>query len=193
LALKGNDTFTGSTEAINNFDFNLARYDIVSNSAGTINNGVNVVLDATSTVTDITGGNAVGTDTLINVERVRGTNLHDTFIANAGFSGAYGTANRFEGMGGDDTITGNGHTYVQYSQALDGIAQSTAAGDAAGIGVDTITSGVNSVTGSAFNDTLIGSNGAQAENLYGGAGNDSINGGGGLPISKAWEVPSSTT
>ena len=30
IGLKGNDTFTGTTEAINNFDFNMARYDVVS-------------------------------------------------------------------------------------------------------------------------------------------------------------------
>ena len=147
IGLKGNDTFSGTTEAINNFDFNMARYDIVSGSAGTVNHGVNVVLDTTSTVTDIAGGNAVGTDTLINIERVRGSSQADTFTANAGFSGQYGTQNFFEGMGGNDTITGNGHTFIQYSQALaavtvnlgTGIAQSTAGGDAAGVGLDTFT------------------------------------------------------
>src|SRR5262245_59594637 len=71
IGLMGNDTFTGSMEAINNFDSNLARYDIVSNSAATINNGIKVVLDTVSTVTDLAGGNAVGTDTLINVQQVR--------------------------------------------------------------------------------------------------------------------------
>ena len=142
IGLKGDDTFSGTTEAINNFDFNMARYDIVSGSAGTVNHGVNVVFDTTSTVTDIAGGNAVGTDTLINIERVRGSSQADTFTANAGFSGQYGIQNFFEGMGGNDTITGNGHTFIQYSQALaavtvnlgTGIAQSAAGGDAAGVG-----------------------------------------------------------
>ena len=187
IGLKGNDTFTGTTEAINNFDFNMARYDIVSGSAGTVNHGVNVVLDTTSTVTDIAGGNAVGIDTLINVERVRGSSQADTFTANAGFSGQYGTLNHFEGMGGNDTITGNGHTFIQYSQALaavtvnlgTGIAQSTAGGDAAGVGLDTFT-GVNQVQGSNFDDTLIGSNGAQAESFNPDDGNDNVDGGGGL-------------
>jgi Ca2+-binding RTX toxin-like protein len=188
IGLKGNDTFIGSTEAINNFDSNVARYDFVSASAGTVNSGINVVFDTTSTVTDIAGGNAVGTDTLINVERIRGSSHSDTFTANAGFSGPYATQNYFEGMGGNDTITGNGHTVVQYTHALAAVtvnlqtggAQSTAAGDAAGVGVDTITGGVNNVSGSLFNDALIGSDGLQAENFYGDAGNDNIDGGGGL-------------
>ena len=188
IGLKGNDTFSGTTEAINNFDSNLARYDIVSGSAGTVNHGVNVVLDTTSTVTDIAGGNAVGTDTLINIERVRGSSQADTFTANAGFSGQYGTQNFFEGMAGNDTITGNGHTVVQYTQALaavtaslaTGIGQSTVAGDIAGVGIDTFVGGVISLTGSAFDDTLTGSNGAGAEGFDGLGGNDTIDGGGGL-------------
>src|SRR5262245_22990882 len=71
IGLRGDDTFTGTTEAINNFDFNMARYDIVSNAAGTINNGVDIVLDTISTVTDLAGGNAAGTDTLIHIDRIR--------------------------------------------------------------------------------------------------------------------------
>ncbi|MBR0873144.1 hypothetical protein JQ633_22500, partial [Bradyrhizobium tropiciagri] len=182
----GNDTLTGSTEAINNFDFNLARYD-APNAPGLVNTGVVIVLDTISTVTDQPGGTAAGTDTLINIERVRGTDLADSFTANAGFNGPYGNSNFFEGGGGNDTIMGNGHTWAQYSNALfevtvnlqTGIGQSTAPGDAANVGVDTL-SGVNGVLGSRFDDTLIGSDGAQAEQFYGDAGKDNINGGGGL-------------
>jgi Ca2+-binding RTX toxin-like protein len=144
-------------------------------------------LDTTSTVTDLAGGNAVGTDTLTNVERVRGSNLHDTFTASAAFSGQYGAVNWFEGMGGDDTITGNGHTFIQYGNALaavtvnlgTGVAQSIVGGDAAGVGLDTFT-GVNQVQGSNFNDTLIGSDGPQAESFNPDDGNDTVDGGGGL-------------
>ena len=153
IGLKGNDTFTGTTEAINNFDFNMARYDVVSNSAGTINNGVNVVLDTTSTVTDIAGGNAVGTDTLINIDRIRGSSQTDTFIANAGYSGRVRYA---------ELLRGHGRQRYHHRQrpylcpvhpgprGRDGqisrpaAAQSTAGGDAAGIGIDTFIGGVNS-------------------------------------------------
>ncbi|MEH2503731.1 Ca2+-binding RTX toxin-like protein [Bradyrhizobium sp. AZCC 1578] len=185
IGFGGNDTLTGSTEAINNFDHNVARYDFFGTG---VDAGVVVVLDTISTVTDKAGGTAYGTDTLINIERVRGTSLADSFTANAGFNGPYGNSNFFEGGGGNDSITGNGHTWAQYSNALaavtvnlqTGVGQSTAGGDAAGVGVDTITGGVNGVLGSHFDDTLIGSNGAQAEQFYGDEGNDNIDGGGGL-------------
>ena len=186
FGLGGDDTLIGSGEAINNFDYNVARYDYPS-SASLVNTGVVVVLDTVSTVTDKPGGTATGTDTLINIERVRGTDLADSFTANAGFNGPIGNSNFFEGGGGNDSIVGNGHTWAQYSSALaavtvnlkTGVGQSSAGGDAANVGVDTI-SGVNGVLGSRFDDTLIGSDGPQAEQFYGDAGNDNIDGGGGL-------------
>ncbi|MBR0873143.1 hypothetical protein JQ633_22495 [Bradyrhizobium tropiciagri] len=187
FGLGGDDTIIGSTEGINNFDYNVARYDYPA-AASLVNTGVVVVLDTVSTATDKPGGTAVGNDTLINIERIRGSDLADSFTANAGFNGQYGNSNFFEGMGGNDSITGNGHTWAQYSNALaavtvnlqTGVGQSTAGGDAAGVGMDTIVSGVNGILGSRFDDTLIGSDGAQAEQFYGDAGNDNINGGGGL-------------
>src|SRR5262249_44927729 len=73
----------------------------------------------------VTGDARVGTDTLRSVEAVRGTDLADTFDAtgftasstNAGSAGANASGeafNDFEGLGGDDTITGNGNTRVSY-------------------------------------------------------------------------------
>ena len=53
------------------------------------------------------GDASIGTDTLIAVESVRGTNFADTYDA-TGFNGASTdlpngpTFNEFEGMGGDD-------------------------------------------------------------------------------------------
>ena len=110
-----------------------------------------------------------------SVEAVRGTDFADTFDAtgftasstNAGSAGVddSGAAlNEFEGMGGDDTITGNGNTRVSYLFALTGVTvdiqagtgHGTAPGDLAGVGTDTFT-GVNSIEGSEFNDLLFGS------------------------------------
>ena len=54
-----------------------------------------------------------------------------------------------------------------------GTAHSTVADDA-DVGTDTIMSGVNSVRGSSFNDTLLGSN--RNENFLGGRGDDLIDG-----------------
>lgn len=173
----GNDTFTGGTRGINDFDDNLARYDGASG-------GIIVSLGATSTVT---GNASVGTDQLINVEAIRGTNFADTFTATADFSAQYGKQNFFEGRGGNDTITGNGSTRVQYQNSsggvsvnlATGVAESIGGSDAAGIGIDNITGGVNQVRGSAFNDVITGTDGVQAESFLAQAGNDSINGGGG--------------
>src|SRR5262249_55580088 len=98
--------------------------------------------------------------------------------------GNNGNFNQFEGLDGDDTITGNGATRVIYANATaavtvnlsTGRASSTAGGDAASIGTDTITGGVNSATGSAFDDTLIVDDNI---NTYTGCGgNDTIDGGG---------------
>ena len=148
----------------------------------------------------VTGDATVGTDTLRSVEAVRGTDFVDTFDAtgftasspNAGSAGVNddGSAfNEFEGLGGDDTIIGNGNTRVGYRFALAGVTvdirsgtgHGTDLGDLAGVGVDTFT-GVNSIAGSSFADLLFGSDNARAtaENFIGGAGNDSIDGRGGF-------------
>jgi len=148
----------------------------------------------------VTGDAAVGTDTLRSIESVTGTNFADTFDAtgftasstNAGSDGvnASGAAfNEFNGLGGDDIIIGNGNTRVSYASALAGVTvdiqagtgHGTAPGDLAGVGTDTFT-GVNAIEGSNFDDQLFGSNNdpQTAENFIGGAGNDTIDGRGGL-------------
>ena len=62
------------------------------------------------------GDVSIGTDTLRSIELVRGTNFADTYDA-TGFDqagalniGNSGTFNEFEGLAGDDIITGNGNT-----------------------------------------------------------------------------------
>jgi hypothetical protein len=113
-----------------------------------------------------TGDASIGTDTFTGVNSVFGSAGADTYVA-TGFVGGVGAFNSadfniFEGLAGNDTITGNGNTRVIYANAsaavtVDlslGTAYGTAAGDLASIGTDVITGGVNSVTGSAFGDTL---------------------------------------
>ena len=112
---------------------------------------------------------SIGTDTLIEVESIRGTNFDDIYVA-TGFNGASSdipsgtTFNEFEGMDGNDTITGNGNTRISYLNASAGVtvilsgsgsgtAQSTAAGDLANVGIDTFT-GISAARGSNFNDTF---------------------------------------
>ena len=65
----------------------------------------------------------IGTDTLRSIEGIQGTNFADTYDATGyGTAGALnignnGTFNQFEGLGGNDIITGNGNTRVIYANA----------------------------------------------------------------------------
>ena len=153
----GNDTINGRG------GFDVAVYN---NDAGTVL-GINVTM-AVATVT-VTGDDSIGTDTLIEVESIRGTNFDDIYVATS-FNGASSdipsgtTFNEFEGMDGNDTITGNGNTRISYLNASAGVtvilsgsgsgtAQSTAAGDPANVGIDTFT-GISAARGSNFNDTF---------------------------------------
>ncbi|WP_312009959.1 Ig-like domain-containing protein [Bradyrhizobium sp. CIR3A] len=170
----GNDFIDGKT------GFDRAFYNNDGSASG-------IQIDMASGV--VTGDAAVGTDTLRSIEAIRGTGFADTYVAtNFGVSGAnvgdFGTLNEFEGMAGNDTITGNGNTRIAYYNALDGVtvdlaagnSHGTASGDLAGVGTDTFT-GVNAVRGSAFADVILGD--ANANVLDGRDGNDRIDGRGG--------------
>ena len=137
----------------------------------------------------VTGDASVGTDTLRSIEGIQGTTFADTYVATGyGIAGALdvgnnGSFNQFEGLGGNDVITGNGNTRVFYGNATAAVtvnlASGTATGDAS-VGTDTFTGGVNSATGSAFGDTLTGD--GNGNTLTGGGGNDAIDGGAGGDI-----------
>jgi Ca2+-binding RTX toxin-like protein len=172
----GNDTFSGGG------GLDTARY------SGPFHSGaINVTLSATSTVVS---GATDGTDTLINVEQVIGSNsaAGDDFLATASFSGSFGTFNMFEGRGGNDRIAGNDNTRLSYNEATAGVVVDLVAGTATGdasVGTDTFT-GVNSVLGSQLADDVTG-NGANntffgqdgADTMRGGGGNDTLDGGAG--------------
>ena len=93
------------------------------------------------------------------------------------------TFNEFEGMGGNDTIIGNGNTVLSYLNATNGVTVDIAAGTAAAtgpdasVGNDTFT-GVQFIRGSAFADTLKGSNNVPgpSEVFEGRGGDDFIDG-----------------
>ena len=146
-------------------------------------------------------GAGIGSDTLVSVELIQGSASNDSYVAtNYAGASAFGsippTFNEFQGMGGDDSITGNGGTTVSYANAsapvtvaLDsptiGIPNSTgvahATGADAGIGTDTFFGGIQVVRGSAFGDTLSGSNNFAGPEVFdGGPGNDFIDGRGGF-------------
>jgi len=135
----------------------------------------------------VVGDASVGSDTLVRVEVIEGTDYGDTYIAGDFFSpslpgGYLLNFNAFEGRGGDDTITGNGGTRIEYTHAragvevdlVTGVAQSLV-DDQAGVGTDHF-SGVNAVRGSDYADRLLGGN-AFPEFYDGRGGDDFINGG----------------
>ena len=191
--LGGNDTIDG------NGGFDRVRYDNFSPGA----NGISVTMAAgTVTGRDAAATAVVGTDTLISIESVVGSNSNDLYDATGytnhstlanGAINDQGNFNEFEGVGGDDTIIGNGNTRISYIRANAGVtvtitdaaghgtAHGTAANDVAGVGTDTF-SGVNAVRGTNYGDLLMGSNfnGNTYESFDGRGGDDTIDGGAGI-------------
>ena len=136
----------------------------------------------------VTGDASVGSDLLIDVEEIFGTDFADTYVATGYASaslpgGATTGFNSFEGGGGDDQIIGNGDTRVEYVNATSAVTVDLGAGFGAGdasVGTDTFVSGVSAVRGSSFNDTLIGGTGNRFESFDGWGGDDFIDGLGGF-------------
>jgi len=157
-------------------------------SYGTSSAAVTVSLAAQGGPQDTIGA---GTDTISNCENLTGGTGNDTLTGNA-------VANTINGGGGDDVIDGgdgndtllggpgndtliggDGNDAADYSTAPSAVAVNlavTTAQNTGGAGTDTIT-GCENITGSPFNDTLIGN--AAANVLSGGAGDDTLNGRGG--------------
>jgi Ca2+-binding RTX toxin-like protein len=113
-----------------------------------------------------TGG--AGTDTLINIEGLRGSSFNDTLIGNG--SGV------LEGGPGNDILTGvaGGNDTASYEHATAGVIVNLAISgqqDTHGAGLDTLTNIAN-LTGSQFNDTLVGNTGNNT--LFGNGGNDTF-------------------
>ena len=167
LGGRGDDLIDGR----NGFD--RAVYNTSTDDA--VTSGITVNLAAGT----VQGDASVGNDTLRSIEAVQGTDFADSYDA-TGFGitgnnvGNNGTFNEFEGGGGNDTITGNGNTRIAFYSAVAGVtvnlatntSQGTAGGDLAFVGTDTF-SGVNAVAGSAFADSITGSDNAatQPKNL----------------------------
>ena len=183
----GNDTLNGGA------GFDLANF---STAAA----GVTVDLVAGTATGD-------GNDTLSSIEDVIGSSFDDTLTGTAGGNFLIGDSGNdiINGGGGSDTLDGGagndtlkggdgndmldggigddildggaGEDIVIYADATAGVNVDLLTGLASGgAGNDTI-SGIENVTGSAFNDTLIGND---ASNIMNGlAGIDTMNGGGG--------------
>jgi len=147
----------------------------------------------------VTAISSEGTDTLTNVERLRFGDLElavadltgTTLIGSAAgetLNGADGDDRFFGGAGNDQLEGGAGVDTADYSGAAAGVTAQLNTGQASNDGdggVDTFTA-IENLTGSAFNDVLLGDGGSNVlrggagyDVLIGLAGNDVIHGGAG--------------
>ncbi len=155
--------------------FDLADYSITQGPVD-VNLATGIALDGSG-----------GTDTLINVERIRGSAFDDTLTGNA-------ASNVIQGLSGDDVIDGGAGTFDAADYSVDagfggtgGVTANLVTGMATdGFGdTDTLVN-IENVIGTNAVDLLMGDGSANFLNglrgndaLIGGAGNDSFQGGGG--------------
>lgn len=164
-----NDTLTG--DANNNYFAGGAGNDTIDGAGGTkdwayytrSSSAVSVDL-ANNTASDGEGG----TDTLLNIERVRGSDHNDTLIGDA-------VNNDFEGGLGNDSISGgDGNDKVRYNHATGSVNVNLLTGAVSGAdGTDTLSS-IERVVGSHYSDVLIGC--STSSILVGNNGADTLTG-----------------
>jgi Ca2+-binding RTX toxin-like protein/murein DD-endopeptidase MepM/ murein hydrolase activator NlpD/uncharacterized protein YcfL len=142
-------------------------------------------------------------DTLISIENLVGTGFNDTLRGDANDNQLRGAAGNdiIEGRDGNDTLDGGaGNDTAEYRSAGAGVRvsllQQSAPQDTLGAGFDTLINFEN-LTGSAFDDTLIGDGQnnilmglAGNDILEGGAGNDLLDGGEGIDLASYAGAPS---
>ena len=129
-----------------------------------------------------------GTDTLSNIEGLYGSKFNDRLIGGNAANGVTvgdGLSEIFRGDAGNDTIDGGqGYDRVDYTSSTAGVVvtlNDTLDGTASdGLGGTDVLRNIEGVRGSAFNDTLTGSDTAAFESFEGREGNDSIDGKGGI-------------
>jgi Ca2+-binding RTX toxin-like protein len=179
----GNDTIDGGaiTDTLNQTNSNEASYQNAS-AAVQVDLGFNGINNGATTGAD-------GSDTLININQVRGSAFGDAIRG----SNRTDVTELFEGQGGDDSIDGaGGFDIVRFDRATGAVTASlvTGSGFGAGVGTDVFMN-VEGLFGSAYNDRLTGglaANGVTvsdglSEFFRGGAGNDTIDGGQGYDVS----------
>lgn len=121
-----------------------------------------------------------GDDTLVNINRVKGSDYNDTLLGDDGF-------NALRGGKGDDIIAGRGgDDRVEYNNASGSVLVDLDAGRAYGAdGRDTLFS-ISDVRGSGFDDSLFGDSGANQ--IEGWVGDDYIDGRGGVDGVVYWDA-----
>ncbi|WP_161140691.1 beta strand repeat-containing protein [Propylenella binzhouense] len=154
--------------------FGLAGDDRLEGGAGNDTASYNYAIAGVTA--NLTNGTATGdgTDTLVSIENLTGSSFDDRLLGNSlanMLAGGAGDDMLF-GLGGDDTLQGGAGTdTANYNYAAQGVTVNLTSGTAAGDGADKLTS-VENVTGSAFDDKLVGN--ADANLLYGAAGDDTL-------------------
>jgi serralysin len=130
--------------------------------------------EAFSNVGGATGNVSIARGTVI--ENAIGGNGADVLIGNS-------ADNILTGNGGNDKLDGNsGRDTASYAGASSGVTVNlgiSGAQNTGGAGSDTLTS-IENLIGSAYNDTLTGN--SSANQFIGGAGNDMLNGAGGVDL-----------
>ena len=168
---KGSDVLIGG----GGFEIDFAHYEGAAS-------GVTVNL-ATGTSS---GGD--GNDTLNEIEGVVGSHFNDTLVGDDKdnwLTGNNGDDSLLGGNGydtlkgglGNDILTGGdlGFDTADYSDSASAVTVNLANGTATGGSGNDVLSGIESVIGSNFNDTLIGPNNTfESISLYGGNGNDTL-------------------
>lgn len=168
LRLMGTNALNGTGNALNNIIWMNIGDNVVDGGGDTLVGGVRgdtvsyeygatsgITLDLSKTGPQATGGS--GTDTIINVEHVIGSNYNDLLSGNDG-------ANILDGGWGVDTVS--------YANAAAGVVIDLTAQTAVVGGVIDLVRNFENVTGSSFDDTMTGDLGANSFN--GGSGIDSV-------------------
>jgi Ca2+-binding RTX toxin-like protein len=148
-----------------------------------------VTVSLAVTTAQATGGS--GSDTLINIENLIGSNYSDTLTAGPGGSqlqGGLGDDLLIAGAGNDTLRGGSGSDTVSYINASSGVTVSLAVTGpqvTGGSGTDTLAN-IENLIGSNYNDTLTAGTGGSSlqgglgdDHLIAGAGHDVLTGGGG--------------
>jgi Ca2+-binding RTX toxin-like protein len=175
----GNDTFDGANGAgpdMAGFDGDTINYHNVGATAG-------VIASFDTGIVQKTIGSVSYTDTLIDVERMRGTAFADNM---RGSDTNNFRQERFEGLNGADTINGgNGFDVIRYDNdqrfggGAIGVTVRLDLGTAVdGFGQTDIISSIESVIGTSYADFVQGDGARNNHRVVDGA--DTFNGGGGL-------------
>ena len=165
---------TGGTDSIVYGGTHDAQIDLLAATLDYSPTGGGVI----SFVDDVWGGYTIANGVVI--ENASGGSGDDVLLGNsaANVLSGNGGNDTLVGRGGNDTLNGGaGSDTVSYVSSGSGVTINLKSGSGRGDGSDTLISIENAV-GSAFNDTLTGSDAANI--LNGGGGNDTLSGGKGL-------------